>query len=181
MNNIFEMELINKLANQYQKAAKKEKGKVLNKYCQLTKVKRNTASKRFRVKIRNIYPRILAPKGKGAKKGAKKKYSIIHQRAIKLCWELAGEICAERLQPMLKVYLKQLDKEKRLSFCSPAVIRQTKEVSLGTLKNIIATFPGMNKSKKKKGNVLIYKQVPIVLTSTLGHPDYLCPCRTEEQ
>ena len=77
------------------------KGQILTEYCQLTGVSRNTASKRFRKQvIKSIYP-IGRPPEAVKKPGPKKKFSGIHARIVKECWELAGCICAERLHPVL--------------------------------------------------------------------------------
>lgn len=160
----FDMKLTGKLLSQYKKSNKKEKGQILAKYRQLTGVNKNTAAKRFRKQIKNPYPRILSGKDKKSrrkKRGPKKKYTAVHQRIIKNCWELAGNICGEKLHPMLPIYLKQLRENGELRFCSPKEINQTKQISLGSLKNIIAQFPKTS-SKKHKGNAFIYKQVPIM-------------------
>lgn len=160
MTDKFEMKLTQKLAKEYKKATKKEKGKILDRYCKLTGVKRNTAAKRFRRKMRRPYPRALKVYT-GRKRGPKKKYTIVHRRIIRHCWKLSGQICGERLHPMLEIYIDQLEKNGQLNFYNSKVIDQTKNISLGTLKNILADFPSTNKGKRK-GNAEIYKQVPIV-------------------
>ena len=71
----------------------------------VNKTSRNTASKRSRKQIiRSIYPRVLPPRAV-KKPGAKKKFSGVHVRIVKECWELAGGICAERLHPVLCAYI----------------------------------------------------------------------------
>jgi hypothetical protein len=96
----FDMKLTQKLLNRYKDASKKTKGQILQEYCQLTEVSRNTASKRFRKRIRNVYPRVLPPRAV-KKPGPKKKFMGVHARVVKECWELSGGICAERLHPAL--------------------------------------------------------------------------------
>lgn len=49
----FEMKLTQKLATEYKNSSKKEKGKILDRYCKLTGAKRNTAAKRRRRKMVN--------------------------------------------------------------------------------------------------------------------------------
>lgn len=92
----FDMELTKKLANGYKKANKRRKGEILTEYCSLTDVSRNTASKRFSKEINNVYPRVF-PTNKYKKRGPRSKFNSIHKEIIRRCWELGGNICAERL------------------------------------------------------------------------------------
>ena len=111
------MELTKKFAYQYQKAKrKKEKDRILDQYCQLIKVKRNTAAKRLRKKAAELfYPRVLSSfSKKKEKRGRKKKYHQLHFLLIEYCWRLGNYLCAERLKPVLPVYLNQLEKEGKL-------------------------------------------------------------------
>lgn len=156
----FDMELIAKLIKEYTRASKKKKGEILTQYCKLTAIERETAIKRF--------SRYVTRSGKRKKnkrtvnrKGPKKKYGIIHKEILKRCWELAGKVCAEKIHPMLNAYLCQLKQNRRLDFYSAEEIVQTSKISLGGLKKIIAAFPKAS-SKKHKGNVSIYKQIPIM-------------------
>src|SRR5882724_4863849 len=157
----FDMKLTQKLAKQYQNSGKKIKWQIISQYCQLTDVSRNTASKRFhRQVIRSIYPRVL-PSTKHNRKGPKKKFRGVHVRIVEECWKLGGNICAERLHPMLPAYIDQLETRAMLGVYSKDDIAIAKSISLATLKRVIATFPKTS-SKKHKGNALIYKQVPVV-------------------
>lgn len=155
----FDMKLTHKRAKQYQNANKKTKSAIITDYCYLTQTTRNTPSKRFCKEIKNIYPRLLPPTYKT--RGPKKKFKGVHTRIVKKCWELAGNICAERLHPMVAIYIEQLHKGGLLKDYSTEDIAITKSISLATLKRVIATFPSMS-SKKHKGNAFVYKQVPIV-------------------
>lgn len=156
----FDMKLIAKFIKEYESAKKKSKGEILTQYCNLTGIFREAAKQRF-------FRYIDAPKKKKNKKsrfgrkGPKRKYDIIHKEIVKKCWELAGKVCAEKVHPMMGVYLKQLKQNKRLDFYSPEEVEQTNKISLGSLKKIIAAFPKAS-SKKHKGNASIYKQVPIM-------------------
>jgi len=157
----FDMKLTQKLAGDYNKAAKKKKGHLLTKYCMLAEVSRNTASKRFCKVIKNIYPRALPTIISYRRQGPKNKYNSIHKEIVKRCWELAGNICAERLHPMLITYINQLEAKGFLKHYSKEDMNITKSISLGTLKRVISSFPKAN-TKKHKGNAMVYKQVPIV-------------------
>ncbi len=157
----FDMELTQKLLGQYRRASKKMKGLILTEYCQLTEVSRNTASKRFRKQImKSIYPRVLPPRAV-KKPGPKKRFSGIHARVVKECWDLSGGICAERLHPVLCAYIDQLETRAMLRAYCKMDISTAKSMSLGTLKRVVSSFPRTS-SKKHKGNAMIYKQVPVV-------------------
>ena len=156
----FDMKLTQKLAKQYQKANKKIKGQILSQYCHLTEVSKNTASKRFRKQLNNVYPRVL-PSATSKRRGRKKNFHSVHIRIVDKCWQLAGNICAERLHPMFDIYIDQLEIAGLLGVYSKGDISITKSISLGTLKRIIATFPRAS-TKKHKGRASVYKQVPIV-------------------
>lgn len=155
----FDMKLTHKRAKQYQNANKKTKSAIITDYCYLTQTTRNTASKRFCKEIKNIYPRLLPLTYKT--RGPKKKFRGVHTRIVKKCLELAGNICAERLHPMLAIYIEQLHKQGLLKDYSTEDIAITKSISVATLKRVIATFPRTS-TKKHKGNAFVYKQVPIV-------------------
>lgn len=162
MINHFDMQLTQKQAKRYQKASKKTKGKIISRYCELTGVSRNTASKRFCKVVKNPNPRILKTKRKpGKKRGPKPKYTTVHRRIIRKAWELSGEICAERLLPILDEYLNQLDQNGELKHFNKKDLVQARKVSEASLKRIIALFPKTSTSKKKKGKADIYKVIPI--------------------
>ncbi len=161
----FDMKLTQKLAKEYKKANKHRKGRILTEYCRLTEVGRNTASRRFCKEIKNIYPIVLPTLSTYKKRGPKNKFNSIHREIVKRCWDLAANICAERLHPMLSIYIDQLDIRGMLRFYSKDYIEKTKSISLGTLKRVVSTFPNTS-TKKYKGNASIYKQVPIMCNFT---------------
>jgi hypothetical protein len=59
------------------------------------------------------------------------------------------------------IYIEQLHKQGSLKDYSTEDIAITKNISVATLKRVIATFPRTS-TKKHKGNAFVYKQVPIV-------------------
>src|SRR3989337_2058688 len=126
MIGVFDMQLTQKLAKEYKKASKKRKGEMLTEYCLLTEVSRNTSSKRFCKEIRDVYPRVLPKTTKYRKRGPRNKFNSIHKEIVRRCWELGGNICAERLHPMLTPYIDQLDIRGMLKFYSKEDIAQTR-------------------------------------------------------
>jgi len=161
MKGVFDMELTKRLSTEYRSANKKRKGKILTEYCSLTEVSKNTASKRFQKQIRDVYPRVFPRRDRLRKRGPRNKFNSIHKEIIRRCWELGGNICAERLHTMLPTYIDQLDIRGMLRIYSRDQIEEVRGISLGTLKRVISTFPRTS-SKKHKGNASIYKQVPLV-------------------
>lgn len=155
----FEMKLTQKQAPKYQRSTKKEKGEILTRYCELTGVSRNTASKRFWKVIRNRYPRVLGVKH-SKKRGRRATYTSIHKAVIKKAWELGGEVCGERLYPMMGEYIDALEKKEELKFYGKRYIQEARKVSEGTLKRVVAEFP-KPKDKRHQGNSDLYKQIPI--------------------
>lgn len=157
----FAMTLTQKQAQEYKKAGKKDKGKIVSQYCKLTKVSRNLASKRLRKTVLNLYPTSL-PVRKIKKKGGRKPiYTQVHKAIIKRAWELSGEICAERLHPVLADYLDQLARADELTNYQEAQISKSAQVSEATLKRIIVGFPKAKTKGRRKGNTSLYKAIPI--------------------
>ncbi|MBD3329312.1 hypothetical protein GF357_02350 [Candidatus Dojkabacteria bacterium] len=154
MNN-FDMQLSNKYSRRYKKAPKKEKSKILDEYCSLTKVSRNTAVQRLR---RANKPSTKRSKNK--KRGRKKTYIQIHKNVIEKCWKLSGHLCTELMFPELDSYLTSLRNTGKLKDISEVNYKICKEISLGTLKNVISEFPNPNK-RNYKSKSHVYQLVPI--------------------
>jgi hypothetical protein len=154
MINQFDMKLTERYVTNYRRASKVEKSKILLDYCNLTDISKDTARKRF--------SRFGQEKSRSEAKrrGAKQKFYRSHFAVIKKCWELSGERCGEILYPVISEYIDMLREAGELKAFNKETISQTKEVSLGTLKNVIESFPKTS-SKKHKGNAAIYKNVPI--------------------
>ena len=169
--NHFEMELTQRQATEYKKAGRKKKGEIITRYCKLAGVdgnltrNRNLVSKRFRKVIRDIHPRVLKEKSNqqptGKRRGRKPTYTSIHKAIVRKAWELSGEICGERLHPVLGEYIDQLVKNDELKFFGERYIQETRKISEPTLKRVIADFPKANKKRSRKGNASVYKAIPI--------------------
>lgn len=173
--NHFDMELTQRQAEKYKRETKKERGEIITRYCELTGVSRNLASKRFRKVLRDIHPRVLNDKRPGKKRGRKSTYTSIHKAIVKKAWELSDEICAERLHPMIGDYIKQLEENGELRYYGKLYIAETRQISEPTLKRIIAKFPKANGRKRYKGNASIYKQIPVNahFGENAGRPGYM--------
>jgi hypothetical protein len=156
----FDMDLLRRLSQVYLKSKKKEKSKLLTQYQDLTGVSRQTAIKRFNRFLRK--PTNSLEKIKRKKKtGRKKKFKSSHREIIYRCYRLAGEVCAEKIYPMLPMYIDQLKSNGLLKEFNLETIKETVSVSLGTLKRIISTFPKTSQGRAK-GNSLIHQKIPII-------------------
>lgn len=154
----FEMNLTKKYTDEYKKASKERKGQILDEYCKLTNIKRNTAVRRiYRYAKKAPMSRIVTT---SEKRGRKKKYIAIHQSVLKKAWKLSGNLCAELMFPKLERFIHDLRNADKLKHISNKDIAIAKNVSLGTLKNIIAEFPNPN-TRNYKGKSSVYRLVPI--------------------
>jgi len=153
---VFDMELTQRQANDYKKAYKKDRSVLLDRYCHITGVSRNLASKRFRKIIRNEKPHVLKVKKKKA--GRKAIYTAVQIQVVRKDWELSGEICGERLHPVLGEYLNELAMAGKITYNTNVSV--VTRISLATLKRIIATFP-KTWGKHHQGNCSVYKSIPI--------------------
>jgi len=157
--NKFDMELTQKQAREYKRSTKKERSEIIDRYCGLTGVSRNVASKRFRKVVWNKNPRVLKKK-LGKRRGRKPTYTSVHKNIIKMAWELSGEICGERLYPMLGEYIHELEMSGRFVLFGQDRLQEVRTVSEATLKRMIVEFP-KTRTGKNKGNDSLYKQIPI--------------------
>jgi len=158
----FDMELLNKLFPSYLNASKELKGKLIDEYVNLTQVKRNTAIKRF-----ERHKTISGKKEYTKKPGRPKKYGSLEKELIKSLFYISGFICAERLHPVISLFLAQLiDNDLNFSAKYPDyVVDKVLNISLGSLKKIILT---LDKPKKKRvclSNSAIYKNIPVITDS----------------
>jgi hypothetical protein len=154
----FDMELTKRMIEEYLKSSKKSKSEMITQYCDLTHVRRATAVKRFeRCKNGNVKSKV----GTFKKRGPKKKYEQIHEWIIQRCWELSGCVCAEKVHPMLRIYIEELKKNGKVSLYELSKAEEVCQISLGTLKRIIGKFPKASSRRKEKGNAFIYQKVAI--------------------
>jgi len=152
----FDMELLERLSKGYLGARKKEKSTILTKYQDITGLKRQTIIKRF-----GRFLKRKGSEGSKSQRGRKRKFKASHIEVIQRCWELSGNVCAEKIHPMLYIYVEQLSSNGLLVGFSSEVIEETLKMSLSTLKRIISTFP-KPPMKRYKGNAHIYREIPII-------------------
>ncbi|VUT26916.1 MAG: Integrase core domain protein [Candidatus Methanolliviera sp. GoM_oil] len=132
--------VIKETANRYRKSSKKEKGRILDEFIQLTQYKRNYAGwilrnygKEILCRIDGQLLRIVvgAPKRKKKRKRPRR-YDDKVLKVLKKLWFLLDYMCGKRLAPALKNILPLLEKlgeievdeetRKKLFSISPATI-----------------------------------------------------------
>lgn len=167
---VFDMELIKRLIDEYLISSKKSKSKIIDKYMKLTKVNnRKTVIKRFN---RYIYYTKNEKNNLLSKRGRLKKYNSIHKQIIKLIFELCDYSCAENIHPQIKEYINQLKNNDKLINFKDEDIEIVQNISLGSLKRIISQLP-KPRHKKHKGQSEISKNISIY--ANFGENAYKSP------
>lgn len=161
MTDNFDMKLTKKLTKRYRKETKCEKGKILDEYCKITGVKRNTAVQRLQRKL--ILPSFLGlKKRKYMRRGPKRRYVSIHKAILKKCWKLSGRLCAERLTPMIGVYLHELKKSGELKGYQEYDSNLVRDISVSSVRRMIISYPEYKKSTRirPKGKTALFAHIP---------------------
>jgi len=104
--------ITNEVASRYQKASKKEKGKILDEFVALTGYNRTYAShllSNHGKKVR-IHPKLVlqADATKRVKRSRARIYDEDVKEALKLVWVISGCICSKRLAPTLEELVERL-------------------------------------------------------------------------
>ena len=84
-------EITKSKAKEYAKASKKEKGKILDSFCELTGMCRDNARKNFK----KVYHNDLWKKDKIKKRPKKYKYSYRARQILSNAWLLSGCCCGQ--------------------------------------------------------------------------------------
>lgn len=130
-------EIFKEKLQEYLAANKKEKGRILDAVCSVTKVDRKSAIRRFKTLQ-------LRPRSWQERRGRKKVYDHRTTAALKDVWEAANRICAERLQPVISEYVRVLKRDGMWKYSDEST-NLLLDASLGTLKNRIARFENIQK------------------------------------
>ena len=93
------LEYVQALKSRYFRATKKEKGKMLDEFTQVTGLHRKAA-------IRLLNHQSLA--GAGRRRGRPRKYSPGVAEALKAVWEASDRVCSKRLQPFIPEMVRVL-------------------------------------------------------------------------
>ena len=163
-------QLASELASSYQSADRQERSRILDAYCLTTGYSRKHGLRVLGGRRRQLRLR----------RSRRRRYGIDFQSALRLLWEAAGNICAERLQPFLPDLLLLLQRHGQLEV-TPEVETQLKQVSVSTLERNLRQLRRERRelfarrmSQTKPGTHL-RKEVPVVVGQwkQMDQPGYL--------
>lgn len=134
----------------YLQASRRGKSKILNYLVDVLAMHRKAVIRALkREQMRN-------PEKPSKKRGRKLLYGPGVTAALRECWEIAGEICAERLKPILAEYVRILQRD-RMWVHRKSDTHLLHRMSLGTMKNRIRVFEkakaGGGRSATKPSNL----------------------------
>lgn len=135
-------EIFREKLQEYLRASRKGKGRILDAVCSITKANRKSAIRRFKTLQ-------MQDRGIPDRRGRPVLYTKAVVAALKEIWECANEICAERLHPNIREYVAVLKRDAMWSH-EEATTALLLQMSLGTMKNALDVFPHI-KAKKGKG------------------------------
>lgn len=98
-------EIFSEKLEEYLRASKEGKGRILDAACRITGGNRKAAIRRFRTLQ-------MRPRQGGRRRGRKTIYGLRLVPLIRGLWELSGRICAERLHPIIPEYIRVLKRDR---------------------------------------------------------------------
>lgn len=156
-NNIFTKMIIIKRKREYLKAKKRTKKTEILNWLE------NDTNRSRKSLIRSLNNPNITHKNILVKGGRKKKYTQQSKEIVKKIWQTNDYICAERFYNQIHATLKDLKAAKRLEGYLDSDIELVKNISLGTLKNMVRTFP-----KPQRGSIsscgssrVLQAQIPV--------------------
>lgn len=158
------MKLLKEYRSKYIYSSKSEKSKILDQYMSLCHIpNRNTVIKRFE----RFRSGKIGKKEFVKKPGRPSKYSSIDIELIRSVYHLSGFICAERLHPVLGLYISQLiDNDINFKIKYPNdTIEKVLNIPLGSLKSIILTFDKPKKKRFHLSRTENYRNIPVITDS----------------
>lgn len=125
-------EVIKDVLSEYLKASKLEKGKILDRLAETTKLHRGSIKRRLKVlqKRRDGY-------NWNDKRGRAIYYGSDVTEALRYLWDISHELCAERLHSMIEKYIRSL---KQDWIFGDEVTARLKSMSIGTMKERVSHF-----------------------------------------
>lgn len=133
MNVATKQEIFKEKLSEYLAGDREEKGRILDAVCQVTSYHRKAAVRRFKTLQRR--PRSWT----GKKRGRRRQYGHDVTEALRELWEISGRICAERLHPMFREYIRVLLRDHMWRY-GDSTTGLLCGMSLGTAKHCIETF-----------------------------------------
>ena len=135
-------EIFEEKLGEYLKASKEEKGRILDMVCGVTGAHRKAAIRRFGT-LQMDNNGILDKRGRSAI------YTKAVGAALKEIWDMAHQICAERLHSQISEYIVVL-KRDRMWKHDIKTTSLLQKMSLATMKRRFAKFPKVHGRRKGK-------------------------------
>jgi hypothetical protein len=136
-------EIFEEKLGEYLQASKEEKGRILDAVCEVTKAHRKAAIRRFGTLQ-------MEDDGIPDKRGRSAIYTKAVGATLKEIWDMAHQICAERLHPSIGEYVTILKRDKMWKHDADTTSLLSK-MSLATMKRRVAKFPKVHGRRKGKG------------------------------
>lgn len=133
MNMTTKKDIFARYLSEYLKANKQRKGEVLNHVCDVIKIHRKAAIRKF--KVLQMKDPLLSP----PRRGRKEYYTLDSVDALRTVWEAASEICGELVHPIIKEYVA-IFKRDGLWRHSPQVTKKLLQMSEATVKRKVGNF-----------------------------------------
>lgn len=155
------------LREQYLRASKQEKGRILDEYCRNTGQERKYVSKKFRYKVK------LKKEGE-TRKPRKEEYDGPVKAALVRMWEIFDTPCGQRLKPLLRDETERMRKLGELT-CSDEAAKKLQRMAASTIdeklrheKEVLL----LTQKYKRKNTPLLCHQVPMKTSYELDrdHP-----------
>jgi hypothetical protein len=127
---------------EYLKATKEEKGKILNHVCFVTKMHRKASVRKFRALQ-------LRDPCKAEQRGRSEYYGPDVTSALKEVWEVGNEVCGELLFPSINEYIDVLVRDKMWKYGDETTAK-LRAMKLATVKRRVGNFL---KARGKKSGV----------------------------
>ena len=135
-------EIFEEKLEEYLKASKEEKGHILDMVCGVTKAHRKAAIRRFGTLQ-------MEDSGIPDKRGRCAIYTKSVDAALKEIWDMAHQICAERLHPNIGEYVAVLQRDGMWKHDKQATLLLQK-MSLATMKRSVGKFQKVHGRRKGK-------------------------------
>jgi hypothetical protein len=144
------------VAMRYQRSSREQKGWILDEFCAATGYNRKYAVKL----LRGPFPRAALPPGHGRPPV----YGPQDAAVLRMCWEIADQVCSKRLAPFLPELLGKLRACGELCDVSPGLLDRIAQMSAATIDRLLAPYralpSGRGRSLTRPGS-LLRSQVPI--------------------
>ena len=147
-------EYIEAIRWRYLGATKKEKGRILDEFAQVTGYHRKSAIRRL---CHGNQPR------QGKKRGRPRRYGIAIVQALKVAWEATDRLCSKRLQPFLLELIKVLRQhgEKTMTAEVEAQLCQMSASTIDRLLRPYRRLGGRHPFTTTKPGSLLKNSIPI--------------------